>query len=175
MICLLPVFSESNYESRFGSLSLISTTNDCFERHSSVLCQGILWNLHHFPVSFFVFPRPFFSCVLDWFSGDCLFGPSLSYFGCCGFADLNSRLFWCLNFCSILIAYRYATPSDEMSRKSISVWMYLCRAPRYFKTKCHSESLIPSLVCKVWKVLVNSETAWPLSCRSVVHLMYWSS
>jgi hypothetical protein len=23
-----------------------------------------------------------------------------------------------------------------MSRKSISVWMYLCRAPRYFRTKC---------------------------------------
>jgi hypothetical protein len=43
-----------------------------------------------------------------------------------------------------------------MSRKSISVWMYLCRAPRYFRTKCRSESLIPSLVRKVWKVLVNS-------------------
>jgi hypothetical protein len=54
--------------------------------------------------------------------------------------------------------------SDEMSRKSISVWMYLCRAPRYFRTKCRSESLIPSLVCKVWKVLVNSRTTWPLSC-----------
>jgi hypothetical protein len=52
-----------------------------------------------------------------------------------------------------------------MSRKSISVWMYLCRAPRYFRTKCRSESLIPSLVHKVWKVLVNSETAWPLSCQ----------
>jgi hypothetical protein len=51
-----------------------------------------------------------------------------------------------------------------MSRKSISVWMYLCRAPRYFRTKCRSESLIPSLVRKVWKVLVNSRTAWPLSC-----------
>jgi hypothetical protein len=48
-----------------------------------------------------------------------------------------------------------------MSRKSILVWMYLCRAPRYFRTKFHSESLIPSLVCKVWKVLVNSRTAWP--------------
>jgi hypothetical protein len=68
-----------------------------------------------------------------------------------------------------------SSTSDEISRKSISVWMYLCRAPRYFRTKCHSESLIPSLVRKVWKVLVNSGTAWPLSCRSVVHLMYWSS
>jgi hypothetical protein len=43
-----------------------------------------------------------------------------------------------------------------MSRKSISVWMYLCRSPWYFRTKYRSESLIPSLVCKVWKVLVNS-------------------
>jgi hypothetical protein len=58
-----------------------------------------------------------------------------------------------------------------MSRKSISVWMYLCRAPRYFRTKCRSESLIPSLVRKVWKVLVNSEllgpslaTVWSISC-----------
>jgi hypothetical protein len=39
-----------------------------------------------------------------------------------------------------------------MLRKSISVWMYLCRAPWYFRTRCHSESLIPSLVRKVWKV-----------------------
>jgi hypothetical protein len=58
-----------------------------------------------------------------------------------------------------------------MSRKSISVWMYLCRAPRYFRTKCRSECLIPILVHKVWKVLVNYRTAWPLSCRSVVHLV----
>ena len=106
MIYLLPLFSESDSESRFGSLSLISITNDCFERHSSVLCQGILWNSHHFPVSFFVFPWPFFSCVLDWFSGNYLLGLSLSYFGCCRFVDLNSCLFWCLNFCSILTSYR---------------------------------------------------------------------
>jgi hypothetical protein len=82
--------------------------------------------------------------------------------------------FFCLNVLSILTAYRYAEPSDEMSRKSISVWMYLCRAPRYFRTRFHSKSLIPSLVRKVWKLLVNSRTAWPLSCHSVVHLMYWS-
>jgi hypothetical protein len=56
MICLLPVFSELDSESGFDSLSLISATNDCFERHSSVLCQGILWKSHHFLVSFFVFP-----------------------------------------------------------------------------------------------------------------------
>jgi hypothetical protein len=45
-----------------------------------------------------------------------------------------------------------------MSRNSISVWMYLCRAPWYFRTRCHLESLIPSLVHKVWKVFVNSNT-----------------
>jgi hypothetical protein len=44
-----------------------------------------------------------------------------------------------------------------MFRKSISVWMYLCRAPWYFKTRYHSESLIPNLVHKVWKVFVNSD------------------
>jgi hypothetical protein len=37
---------ESDSESGFDSLSLISATNDCFERHSSVLCQGILWKSH---------------------------------------------------------------------------------------------------------------------------------
>ena len=99
MICLLPLF----YESRFSSFSLISATNDCFERHSSMLCQGLLWKLHHFLMSFFVFPWPFFSCGLDWFLGDCLLGLS---FGCCGFADPKSRLFWCLNFCSILKTYQ---------------------------------------------------------------------
>jgi hypothetical protein len=30
-------------------------------------------------------------------------------------------LFWSLNFFSILTTYRYATPSDEISRKSILV------------------------------------------------------
>ena len=104
----------------------------------------------------------------------CLLGSSFSYFGCCGFAYPNSRLLWCLNFCSILIAYQYTTPSDDISGKSISVWMYLCRALRYFKTRCRSESLILNLVRKVWKVLVNSRTSWSLSCHNVVHL-YWSS
>jgi hypothetical protein len=67
MICLLPLFPESYSKSGFASFSLISTTDDCFDIHSSVLCQGILWKLHHFPMSFFVFSLPFFSCGLDWF------------------------------------------------------------------------------------------------------------
>jgi hypothetical protein len=64
MICFLLLFSESDSESGLDSFSLSSTTNDCFERHSSVLCQGILWKSHHFPVSFFIFLLPLFSYVL---------------------------------------------------------------------------------------------------------------
>jgi hypothetical protein len=60
--------SESESESGSNSFSLSSTNNDCFEWHSSVLCQGILWNSHHFLVSFFDFPLPFFSYGLDWLS-----------------------------------------------------------------------------------------------------------
>jgi hypothetical protein len=90
MIYLLPLFSKSDFESGLDSFSLISTTNDCFEPHSSVLCQGILWKSHHFPVSFLVFLLPFFSCRLDWFSGGWLLGSSLPYFFCCGFVDPNS-------------------------------------------------------------------------------------
>jgi hypothetical protein len=61
----LPLFSELDFESGFDSFSLISTTNDCFQRHSSVLCQGLLWKYHHFPVSFFAFLLPLFSYGLD--------------------------------------------------------------------------------------------------------------
>jgi hypothetical protein len=68
IICLLLLLSESESKSGLNSVSLSSATNDCFERHSSVLCQGILWKSHHFPVSFFIFPLPFFSCGLDWLS-----------------------------------------------------------------------------------------------------------
>jgi hypothetical protein len=42
-----------------------SATNDFFERQSAVLCQGLLWKSHHYPVSFFVFPMSFFACGLD--------------------------------------------------------------------------------------------------------------
>ena len=57
----------SELKSGSDSEDLISTTNDYFERHSLVLCQGILWNSHHLPVSFFVFWSPFFACDGDWF------------------------------------------------------------------------------------------------------------
>jgi len=78
MICLFSIFSGLDYESGFVSLSFISATNDCFERHSSMLFQGIFWKSHHFPVSFFIFLLTFFSCGLDWFSRGCLLGSSLS-------------------------------------------------------------------------------------------------
>ena len=106
MICLVSIFYGLDSESGLGSVSLTSTTNDCFKRHSLVLCQGIFWKSHHFPVSFFVFPLPFFSFVLDWLSGGCWLGLSLPCFDYWGFADPNFHLFWCLNFCLILTTYR---------------------------------------------------------------------
>jgi hypothetical protein len=39
-------------ESTSDSEAFTSTTRDCFERQSAVLCQGLLWKSHHFPVSF---------------------------------------------------------------------------------------------------------------------------
>jgi hypothetical protein len=68
MIYLLLLFSESGSKLGFNSLSLRSTTNDCIERHSSMLCQGMLWNSHHFPVSLLDFPLPFFVYIWDWLS-----------------------------------------------------------------------------------------------------------
>jgi hypothetical protein len=65
MISHLPIFLESDSKLGFGSLSLISATNECFEWHSSVLFQMILWKSHHFLVSLFVFLWPFFSSGLD--------------------------------------------------------------------------------------------------------------
>jgi hypothetical protein len=53
-------YSESEFESWSNSFSLISSNNDFFEKHSSVLCQGILWNSQHFSVSSFFFSLPLF-------------------------------------------------------------------------------------------------------------------
>src|SRR5699024_6631325 len=106
---------------------------------------GLLWKSHHFPVSFFGFVVLFFSCGFDGLSW--VTPPWLCPLGF-GFADPKSR-FFCLNFCSILTAYRYAVPSEEMSKNSISSWMYLCRQPRYLSTRCRSESLIPNCVRRV--------------------------
>ena len=104
--------SESDSKSGSNSEALILANSDCFERHSSVLCHGLLWNSHHFPVSFFVFLFPFFACDLDGLSDGGVLYPLFCRPGlplpclCGGFADPNSRLFLCLNFCSILTAYR---------------------------------------------------------------------
>jgi hypothetical protein len=75
MICLHFSSSESKLDPASDSKDFTSATNDFFERHSMVLCKGILWNSHHFPVSFFVFPLSFV-CGLDWLSYGC---PSLPY------------------------------------------------------------------------------------------------
>jgi hypothetical protein len=68
MICLPLSGFGSESESTSDSEAFTSATNDCFERQSVVLCQGLLWKSHHFPVSFFVFPVSFFACNLDWLS-----------------------------------------------------------------------------------------------------------
>jgi hypothetical protein len=93
-------FYGSNSESKPASNSNDFTlaTNDFFERHSAMLCQGLLWNLHHFLVYFFVFPLPFFVCSLDWLSCGypsflfpLLYGLGLPFpcFYCEGFVDPN--------------------------------------------------------------------------------------
>jgi hypothetical protein len=96
--------SESNSDSTFDPEAFVSTNHHCLECHSSIVFQGILWNLHHFLVSFFNFPLPLFIDGLDWFSWDrpsLLYhfpwdlGTPLPYFKCCGFADPNSHLFFC--------------------------------------------------------------------------------
>jgi hypothetical protein len=60
--------SGSESESASDSEAFTSATSDCFERQSTVLCQGLLWKSHYFPVSFFVFLVSFFACGLDWLS-----------------------------------------------------------------------------------------------------------
>jgi hypothetical protein len=65
----LPFFgSDSKSEHASDSEAFTLATNDCFEWQSVMLCQGLLWKLHHFSVSFFVFPLSLFACGLDWLS-----------------------------------------------------------------------------------------------------------
>ena len=93
-------------------------------------------------LSFFDFVVLFFSCSFDGLS--CVTPPWLFPL-VFRFTDPKSH-FFCLNFCSILIVYRYVVPSKEMFRNSISSWMYLCRKLRYLSTRCSSESLIHNYV-----------------------------
>jgi hypothetical protein len=96
---------ESNLGSEFEVFSL--TTNDYLEWHSSVLFQGILWNSHHFPIYFFIFPLLLFVCSLEWFSWGCasflcpffyVFGIPLPKFYYDAFTNKKSHLFPCLMF-----------------------------------------------------------------------------
>jgi hypothetical protein len=114
MICLPFSGSSSYLEHTYDLEAITFATNDCFEQQSKVLCQGLLWKSHHFPISFFVFPVSFFTCGLDWLSSYypsflCpLFyglGPPFPGFCCEGFLGPNCCVF-CLIFCSILMAYR---------------------------------------------------------------------
>jgi hypothetical protein len=68
MICLPLYGSELDSEPASDLEAFTLATNNFFEQQSTVLCQGLLWNSHHFPVSFFVFLVSFFACRLDWLS-----------------------------------------------------------------------------------------------------------
>jgi hypothetical protein len=57
--------SDSTSEPAFDSEAFTSVTSICFKQQSLVLCQGLLWKSHHFPVSFFVFLMSLFACGLD--------------------------------------------------------------------------------------------------------------
>jgi hypothetical protein len=60
MICI-PFFSfDSESKPTSNSEDFTSATNDFFEQHSVVICHNLLWNSHHFLVSFFVFPLSLF-------------------------------------------------------------------------------------------------------------------
>jgi hypothetical protein len=127
-ICFRPSGFDSESKSTSDSEAFSSTTSDCLERHSSVLCQRLVWYSHRFLVSF-DFSFPFLCCGLDWLSREwssllcpllCGLGPPLPCFNCEEFTNPNSHLF-SLNFCSILTAYLYIVPNDAMSKNSIYV------------------------------------------------------
>jgi hypothetical protein len=65
MILFSLSFSKLDSKTYCYYFSFILSNSDCFEQHSLVLCQGILWNFHQFSVSFFDFPLPFFSYGLN--------------------------------------------------------------------------------------------------------------
>jgi len=77
-----------------------SATLDSLAQHSLVLWVGLLWNSHHFPMSFFIFMVFFFSCSFDDLSSVAppwIF-PFLRSFGvpfpCFGLADPKSHFFY---------------------------------------------------------------------------------
>ena len=53
---------DSELEHASDSETFSLTTSDCLARYSLVLCVELLWNSHHFPVSFFGFTMLFFAC-----------------------------------------------------------------------------------------------------------------
>ena len=70
IICFPLSFPLSGYDSESehasDSEARISATSDCLARHSLVLrVELLIWNSHHFPVSFFGFEVFFFPCGFD--------------------------------------------------------------------------------------------------------------
>ena len=138
----------SDLESQHASdlEAFISASSDRLAQNSLVFWVELLWNTHHFPLSFFGFVVLFFACGFDRFSWVtmpwlyplfCGLGAPFPFFW---FADPKSRFFY-LNFCSILAAYGYVVPSEEMSRNSISSWMYLAD---------NCDTLAPNVSLNVW-------------------------
>jgi hypothetical protein len=60
--------SDSESEHAFDSEAFNSATCDCLARHSLVLWVELVWNSHHFPMSFFGFVVLFFACGFGRFS-----------------------------------------------------------------------------------------------------------
>jgi hypothetical protein len=93
----------------------------------------------------------------------CELGPPLPCFCCCIFADPNSHLFHCLNFAHFDNISISGSPVRRCPRNPSLFGCTYVGHLWYFKTRCHSESLIPNFECKVWKMLVYSGTIWSLS------------
>lgn len=121
-----PLFGlDLELEHASDSKTLSSATSECLGWHSLVLWVELVWNSHHFPMSFFSFSVLFFACIfgrLYWATPPWLFPLFCglgAHFPCLVFVDPKSH-FFCLNFCSTLTAYQYDVLSKGMFKNSIS-------------------------------------------------------
>jgi len=166
MIHFLISCFESYYERESESFSFISSNNDSFEWHSSILCQGIFLELTQvfsvlgFPITLIFMRLGLVVLRLDLIalSFVMLFKATFTMLLLQQICGPKIMLIPLLNFYSILIEYWQVALSEDISKKSISDWMYLCSPLWYFKTRCHLKSLIPKFEQKVWKILVSYNT-----------------
>lgn len=130
---LIPLLgSNSELEHAPNSKSFSATTSDYLAWHSFMLWVGPLWNSHHFFVSLFSFVMPFFDYVFEglsrvtpyWFYP--LFGSLEVLFPHFRFTNKKYFLF-CLNICLIFTRYLCVVQGEDMTKNSISTWMYFYR------------------------------------------------